>query len=171
MPTTTDRGLSSPATAAARPRDQESARQLAYWLDDLIRIPGTNIRVGLDALLGLVPGAGDVATSAMSLVILARAVRLEVPGVVLGRMAGNIALDAVIGAVPGIGDIADVAFRANRRNARLLEKYMTAPAGTARASRATVIGVLAVGVLALGLSIAIGIVVVTTLIRWVAGLF
>lgn len=172
MPPATEAGRGL-ATREIEGREQEraSARQLAYWLDDLVRIPGTNIRFGLDALLGLVPGAGDVATSALSLVLLARAVKLGVPGVVLGRMAGNVALDALLGAVPGVGDVADVFFRANRRNAALLERYTAAPTHTTRASRGAVIGALAVGVLALGLSIALGVVVVTAVFRFVAGLF
>lgn len=153
-----------PARDGSRQADLESARKLARVLDDLIRIPGTNVRIGLDGIVGLIPVGGDLVTTALSLLILGRAARLGVPSAVLGRMAGNVALDAVVGAVPVLGDLFDFGFRANSRNARLLERYTESPEGTTRASKGAVVGALAVGVLALLASIA-GVVFT---MRWLA---
>lgn len=91
-------------------------------MDDLVRIPGTKIGIGLDSLIGLVPGVGDAAGAALSGFILVEGVRNRVPIHVLLRMAINLLVDMVIGYIPFAGDIADVGFRANKMNARLLEE-------------------------------------------------
>lgn len=96
-------------------------------MDDLIRIPGTNITIGADALLGLVPGVGDAATTAMASLILVDAVRAQVPLPVLGRMVANCGLDALLGQLPVVGDLADIGFRSNRKNLRLLERAVADP--------------------------------------------
>jgi hypothetical protein len=93
---------------------------LANFMDAAIVVPGTNIRFGADALIGLVPGIGDFATAAVSCVIVLEARRMGAPGHLIARMIGNIAIDALAGSVPVIGDLVDVAFRANLRNMRLL---------------------------------------------------
>jgi hypothetical protein len=116
----------------------EELRRLASWLDDAVRIPGTNIRVGLDALLGLLPGVGDVGTSLVGAYVLLAAARLGAPVSVLLRIALNLGVDAALGAVPVLGDVFDVAFRSHRRNVRLLEAWMASPAVTRRKSGATV---------------------------------
>jgi hypothetical protein len=103
-------------------------------LDEAIRIPGTNIRIGLDALLGLVPGGGDVAGGLLSGVIILQAARAGAPTAVLGRMLGNLVLDLVLGSIPLLGDVFDVAWRANSRNVRLLEAWRERPAATKRGS-------------------------------------
>jgi len=97
---------------------------LATLLDTAILIPGTNIRFGLDALIGLVPGIGDVITTALSLYIVHEARVLGAPGLVIARMLGNVALDGVVGAVPLLGDAFDVLWRANKRNMRLLQEWI-----------------------------------------------
>ncbi len=97
---------------------------LATLLDTAFILPGTNIRFGLDALIGLVPGFGDVLTTAMSLYIVHEAHQLGAPSHVLARMVANVALDGFVGAVPLVGDAFDVAFRANRRNMALLRDWM-----------------------------------------------
>ncbi len=97
---------------------------LATLLDTAFVLPGTNIRFGLDALIGLVPGIGDVITTAMSLYIVHEAHQLGAPSHVIARMVANVALDGFVGAVPLVGDAFDVAFRANRRNMRLLREWM-----------------------------------------------
>jgi hypothetical protein len=94
-------------------------------------LPGTNVRFGLDALLGLVPGIGDIVTTAMSLYIVHEARELGAPGHVIARMLANVALDGIVGAVPLVGDVFDVMWRANRRNMRLLQDWL-APETTAR---------------------------------------
>ena len=104
----------------AREVDVALSRQVARVMDDAVTVPGTRIGVGLDALVGLVPGVGDALGSALSTVIVRDAVRARVPMVVLARMGLNLLLDAVLGLVPGIGDLIDVAHRANRKNFRLL---------------------------------------------------
>ena len=134
----------------------DRARGLARLLDDLIRIPGTNIRLGLDPIIGLIPGMGDVVGGAMSGYILLVAAREGAPTSVLVRMLGNIALDSLVGLVPVLGDLFDVAMKANRRNVQLLERYLGSPRDTRAASRGVVavilLGVVAIiaGVVALG---------------------
>lgn len=99
------------------------ARMLTRALDDLVRIPGTNQGVGLDALLGLFPGVGDTVTGLGSMALLVLALRERVPTVVLVKMLGNIGVDVLTGTVPVLGDLFDVAFRSNRRNLDLIEKH------------------------------------------------
>lgn len=100
------------------------SRALARVMDDAIRVPGTQVGIGLDAVIGLVPGIGDLAGSAISGVVLYDAVRCHVPVPVLARMGGNLVVDALLGVVPLVGDVADVAHRANRKNIRLLEQAL-----------------------------------------------
>lgn len=97
---------------------------LADLLDTAFLIPGTNIRFGLDALIGLVPGIGDAISSALSLWIVHEAHQLGARPHVIVRMLGNVALDGVVGAVPLLGDAFDVAWRANRRNLRILREHL-----------------------------------------------
>lgn len=107
-------------------RSIERLRQLAYLLDDRFRIPGTKYRIGLDGLIGLIPGVGDAATTLLSLYIVLEARRHGVPVTKLGRMGLNVGLDAVLGAVPLVGDLFDVAWKANRRNLALLLDHVEA---------------------------------------------
>jgi hypothetical protein len=98
--------------------------RLAWMLDSVWRIPGTNIRFGADAVMGLVPGLGDIAGAALSLYLINEARRLGAPASVITRMIGNVALDTVVGAVPVAGSVFDIAFRANRRNMRVLREHL-----------------------------------------------
>ena len=107
----------------------------AQWLDAGFRIPGTNIRFGLDPLLGLIPGAGDAAGAVLAGWVFVEAIRLGASRATLLRIAGNVALDTVLGAVPLIGDIFDFAWKANLRNVRLLERHLMEPARAQRADR------------------------------------
>jgi hypothetical protein len=86
-------------------------------------IPGTNIRFGADALIGLVPGVGDLVTAGVASLIILEARRMGAPTHVVARMIGNVALDGLVGVIPVVGDLFDVAFRANLRNMRLLRKH------------------------------------------------
>ena len=97
---------------------------LATLLDTAFFIPGTNIRFGIDAMIGFVPGIGDVITTAMSLYIVHEARQLGAPRHLIARMLANVALDGVVGAVPFLGDAFDVMWRANRRNMTLLRNYL-----------------------------------------------
>jgi hypothetical protein len=113
--------------AGAQPtRAQRVARidGLATLMDTAFLVPGTNIRFGMDALLGLIPGFGDLLGSAISLYIVKEARALGAPPWLVARMLGNVALDGVIGAVPLVGDLFDVAWRANRRNLALLQNHL-----------------------------------------------
>jgi hypothetical protein len=96
---------------------------LARILDDVFQIPGTNIRFGLDPLIGLIPGVGDVISATLSSYMIWRAHKLGASRLTLLRMAGNVAVDTVLGAIPVLGDIFDVQFRANRRNLDLLRRH------------------------------------------------
>ena len=89
-------------------------------------MPGTNFRFGIDGLIGLVPGIGDLVTTILSSYIIWEARRLGLPRWKVARMVGNVAFDAVIGVVPLIGDAADVLFKANRRNMRILRDHLDA---------------------------------------------
>ncbi len=99
-------------------------RWLASVMDDRFAVPGTPIRFGWDAILGLFPGLGDVLTSLISLLIVHHAWRTGASPFTLARMVGNVAADFLIGAIPFVGDLFDVAFKANQRNARLLEQHL-----------------------------------------------
>ena len=113
-------------------------RGLARVMDDAIRIPGTNIRVGLDAVLGLIPGVGDVAGGAATAYTLLAAHRLGAPKPVLIRMLFNLLVDTIVGSIPVLGDLFDVGYRANRRNVQLIERFTAAPQSTERSSTAFV---------------------------------
>src|SRR5262245_50175154 len=97
---------------------------LATLLDTALVIPGTGVRFGLDALIGLFPVAGDIITLALSLFIVHEAYQLGAPRHVIARMLGNVALDGGFGAVPLVGDAFDVLWRANRRNVQLLREWL-----------------------------------------------
>ncbi|HET9483871.1 MAG TPA: DUF4112 domain-containing protein [Xanthomonadales bacterium] len=142
------------------PTDAADVRKLARLLDAAVRIPGTNIRVGLDALLGLVPGIGDAIGGALSGYIVLAAARLGVPKSVIARMLMNLGIDTVVGAVPLLGDLFDVAFRANTRNVALIESALAAPRETRVRSRWIVAGVVAaiLGVFALAALAVVGLV-------------
>jgi hypothetical protein len=112
--------------AAAPTREQRIARleALAALLDTAIIIPGTNVRFGLDALIGLVPAVGDLITTGLSLYLVSEARALGAPRHLILRMLANTALDGLVGAVPLAGDVFDVMWRANRRNMALLRNWI-----------------------------------------------
>ena len=117
--------------------------RLAWLLDSSMRIPGTDFRIGLDALLGLVPGAGDAAGMLLSAYIVLAAARLGVPGSILSRMMLNVAVEGLVGAIPVAGDVFDAAWKANQRNAALLNAWLDRPAPAAASSRTLVLFVAA----------------------------
>jgi hypothetical protein len=107
-------------------REERVARleALAKLLDVAFVVPGTNIRYGIDGLIGLVPVVGDIITTAISLWLVREARALGAPWHITSRMLGNVALDGVVGIVPFVGDAFDVMFRANVRNMRMLRKWL-----------------------------------------------
>lgn len=122
IPRPAPRPAAGPAPAPV-PRDIE---QLARLLDDRFRVPIVGWRVGIDGLVGLIPGVGDIASAVVAAYIIYRARRLGVPLRVRARMAWNVALDMLLGAVPVAGDVFDFAWKANRRNLRLVKDHLDA---------------------------------------------
>jgi hypothetical protein len=119
----TGQATAHPAGFIERERTIERLDRLATLLDTAYRVPGTNVRFGLDALIGLFPGVGDVASAALSAYLIYQARRLGVRRSAIARMIGNVALDMAVGALPLVGDAADVFWRANARNMRILRAH------------------------------------------------
>jgi hypothetical protein len=107
-------------------RDDRALVALRKWavlLDSAFQVPGTKLRFGLDPIIGLLPGGGDLVTGFFSVMIVLHAVRLRIPKVVIARMVVNSAIDMLTGIVPLLGDLVDVAWKANLRNLTLLERH------------------------------------------------
>ena len=126
------RAPASPTLSRREIKIDESLERLGWLMDDLIRIPGLNWRFGLDALVGLIPGFGDTATSIVSFYILAASVRYGVPKVTLLRMGTNLGIDYLVGSLPFVGDLFDAWWKSNQRNIELLQKRATVSAEEAR---------------------------------------
>jgi uncharacterized iron-regulated membrane protein len=144
-------------TPAPKPIPNDSLRRvraIAILLDEAIRLPGTGIRFGIDPLVGLVPGLGDLLGGAASAYIILEAARAGAPTSVLLRMAVNVGIDTIVGGVPVLGDAFDFAWKSNTRNARLLARHVEAPAETRRASTALVV-LLVVGIALLGIGVSL----------------
>jgi hypothetical protein len=109
--------------------------RIAWLLDNSIPLPGVKFRIGLDAILGLIPGLGDVLGVILSSYIVREAARLGAPPSLLARMAWNVAIEGIVGMVPFLGDIFDAAWKANQRNYLLLEEHLDNPRRAARSSR------------------------------------
>jgi hypothetical protein len=101
-------------------------RKFSRLMDTAIGIPGTKFRIGLDPIIGLVPGAGDIVDTAFSAYLIYLATRFNIPQKTLGKMIYNIGLEAVIGSVPLVGDIFDAFYKSNMRNLALLEEHLEA---------------------------------------------
>lgn len=99
---------------------EESLETLSHYLDDFIRVPGIGWRFGLDSIVGLVPGVGDVSTLLASFYILTAAVRYRVPKITILRMALNLVIDFLVGSIPFLGDVFDFVWKSNRMNMDLL---------------------------------------------------
>lgn len=110
-------------------------RRYAYWLDSGIPIPGLRWRIGLDSILGLVPGVGDAAGAVLGGWVLVEAVRLGVRPATLARMLVNLTLDSTVGAIPVLGDLFDFVWKANARNIVLLDRHQHDPVKAGRADR------------------------------------
>lgn len=140
-------------------------RRYATLLDDGLPLPLTSFRIGLDPILGLIPGLGDAAGALLGGWILIQAARFGASRATLLRIAGNVLVDTTIGAIPLIGDVVDFAWKSNLRNVALLERHLADPA-RARSSDRRFVVVLAGGIVALGVGVAVaGAWLVATLIR------
>lgn len=101
----------------------QKVARLTKLMDKQFSIPGTNFRFGLDGLLGLIPGVGDISTFAVSCYLLTLMAKNGASGYVMARMVLNVLIDAIIGSIPFIGDLFDFAFKANSRNMRLMQEH------------------------------------------------
>jgi len=131
---------------------ETSLERLSWLMDDLFRVPVLGWRFGLDALIGLIPGFGDTATSLVSFYILAAAVRYRVPKITLLRMGMNIGIDYLVGSLPVVGDVADAWWKSNHKNIDLLKKRATVSTEEARSGRVSdwlFVGGIIVGLIAL----------------------
>jgi hypothetical protein len=117
--------VTSPIDAPLRAAETRARLDtLARFLDSAVRVPGTNIRVGADAFLNVIPGVGTLTSKGMSAYLIWEARRLGVPMPTLLRMAGNVGVDFVISAIPVVGWVGDVFFRSNLRNMALLRRHL-----------------------------------------------
>ena len=130
--------------------------RLAWLLDNSIRVPGTRYHIGLDPLIGLVPGIGDAAGALLSMVIVSEAARLGLPASILARMGFNVALEVLIGSIPIIGDVFDMTWKANARNARLFERYATSSKKTITSSKIMIFAIMLIFTFISVLSIYVG---------------
>jgi hypothetical protein len=145
--------------------DDPRLRRLALLtrlLDQAFRVPGTQWRFGIEALLGLVPGLGDSIGSLLGGYGVWLARQLGAPASVQARMLLNLGVDALVGAVPLAGDLFDVVFKAHVRNERLLRDWLARPQPAARTSLAVLVG----GMLALVASVAVAVWLAVTLVAW-----
>jgi hypothetical protein len=149
---------SAPVVGTRQPIQIERLRAVSRLLDNAFSVPGTRIRFGLDALIGLVPGIGDAVGALFSGYVILQASRLGAPKSVISRMITNVAIDTVVGWIPVLGDLFDVGWKANLKNLALLEQHVQQPAAAKVGSRRALlllggallvffIGVVVVGIL------------------------
>ena len=137
-------------------------RTLARVLDSAVHVPGTSFRFGLDPVLGLIPGLGDLAGAVLSGYIVLAGIRMGVSRSGVARMLGNIAIDTFVGSVPILGDLFDAGWKSNNRNVALIERHMTDPGTTRTANRFVVLG----AVVVLLILVSAGIAATTMLVRY-----
>ncbi|HEY9645154.1 MAG TPA: DUF4112 domain-containing protein [Chroococcidiopsis sp.] len=147
----------------------ERLRKLSRLLDEAIAIPGTDYRVGLDPLIGLVPGGGDTIGLILSSIIVIESARLGASKSALTVMVFNIVLETVVGTLPVVGDVFDVAWKSNVRNMRLLEKHVQTPQVSQRQNLWFVIGLLVALVVVFVGSMAIAFWLVSWIVASLAG--
>lgn len=153
------------------PEDAESSRRrlerlgrFAELLDESIRIPGIGYRIGYDALIGLIPGIGDVVGLMMSTYVVVEAARFRIPRSTLMRMMTNIGMEALIGAIPLLGDIFDATYKANLRNLRLLHRRLDERSSPAKEDKRYFITLLLIPVLLGILILAVLVLVISALV-------
>ena len=158
--------LSTMATQQTPNNNLKELDLLTRLMDSQFRVPGTNLRFGLDGILGLIPGIGDLSTMAVSGFMLIIMAKKGASGLLLARMTLNVLLDFVIGSIPFVGDLFDFGFKANTRNMKLMHQYYKEGRHQGSATR-VIIPVL----LVLLIFIAVIGYVFFRLIRWVYGMF
>lgn len=143
--------------------------RLAYWLDNSIKLPGINYRIGYDALIGLVPGVGDAVALGLSAFIVWEAARVGAGRTALVRMIGNVALEMLVGAVPVLGDLFDATYKANARNINILYEHLGVDAARRQPVSQTRLVLLIAGVLVLALVVCVFLVWgLVEFVAWVA---
>lgn len=162
--TKTVTGVLIPRASAESAERTRRLRALAWLMDNSIPLPG-GFRIGIDAIIGLVPGVGDAIGALISTYIINEARDMGAPRSVLMRMMGNVMIETLIGAVPLAGDLFDAAFKANSRNLALLTQYQLDPVGSRRGSRLFVAGFFVLLSLLVVLLIAIPVLVVLGIAR------
>ena len=123
IPPSQQKGPKLSAPGADDHERHATARIIARWLDELFHIPGTKISMGLDPLLSVIPGVGDIISSSVSFVVMLEAIRLRVPLTVIAHMAFNIVVNALLDMIPGAGSMASIFFKSNSRNLELLQRW------------------------------------------------
>jgi Domain of unknown function (DUF4112) len=155
----TDQALrrgTAPVVGAHESPQLERLRRLARLLDSAVGLPGTRYRIGLDPIIGLVPGIGDVIGAIFSIYIIYQAARLGAPRSILVRMLANVGVDTLVGEIPLLGDLFDFGWKSNARNIALLEGHLERPVAAKAASRRVLfllglgLLILFAGVIALG---------------------
>ena len=131
-------------------------RVLAQLLDNSITIPGTGRKIGLDPIVGLIPGIGDFIGAVLSAYIILEAARADVSGFMLVRMVANVGFDTLLGSIPVIGDVFDAMWKSNSRNVSLLERHLSKQASTSVRGRGHSAGALVLTVIALLVIIGVG---------------
>jgi hypothetical protein len=148
--------------------DRQDVTPLFKWLalimDEFIRVPGTKFRVGLDPLIGLVPGLGDTSSALVSAFALVQAARRGVPKILLSRMSFNILINEIVGTIPIIGDAFSFWFKSNKRNYEIIKDHIATPGASRRSDWVFVIGVL----ITLGVIVCCGFIVTFLVFREIA---
>jgi hypothetical protein len=152
------------------PNSTSLSRKVAHVLDALVKIPGSNRRIGLDPIIGLIPGVGDALSAALGSIILLEAMRCKVPRLLMMRMTGNVMINAVVGAIPLLGDLFSVWFQSNSKNSALLHAWQSGgkriPASPQ--TKWVVAGCLGLILVAAAL-VALGVWLLSALWRWITG--
>jgi hypothetical protein len=138
---------------------------LAYIMDDVVRVPGTTFRFGLDPLLGLIPGIGDTSSALVSAIALVQAVRVGVPKILLMRMAANIFVNEIIGVVPVVGDAFSFWFKSNARNYEILKHHRLGSSPPRASDWLFVVGILVALVVVVCVGIAISLLILGAVVR------
>lgn len=159
----------SPVSSNSHSARMKRLRSLTHILDNAIAIPGTRYRVGIDPILGLLPGAGDFIGTAFSGYIVLEAALMGLPRATLIRMFYNIVLDEIVGSIPIIGDFFDLGFKANVKNLALLEAHVATPQQSKKADWLFIILLLGALILFVVAITAISVFILTLLFQAISG--
>jgi hypothetical protein len=144
-------------------------RWIALLMDNLVRVPGTKFRVGIDPLIGLIPGIGDTGSAVVSALALIQAVRAGMPKIVLARMAVNILVNELIGIVPIVGDAFSFWFKSNARNHELVKQHIAGRRKAGAGDWIFVVGVLVLLVVVVSAGILVSFFLLQQLIEFFSG--